>query len=102
MPLHNSEATKEKHMRMDETKFLYTLRREKVTQHIQEQQLKKWWLADAVGVHKTTLRRWLNGKIQRISGLHLRKLSIVLETPSYELIDLLPLATATRGQSQAA
>jgi DNA-binding Xre family transcriptional regulator len=83
-------------MKNNESKFLYVLKRETVSSQISTQNLKKWWLAEAVGVHKTTLRRWLNGEIQRINGSNLRKLSVVLETPSYELVDLSPL-TATLG-----
>lgn len=38
----------------------------KVKHVIDSQELKLWWCAERAGVHRTTLRRWINGKIARV------------------------------------
>ncbi len=38
----------------------------KITRAIDSQELKLWWCAERAGVHRTTLRRWINGKIARV------------------------------------
>ena len=43
----------------------WRLRPSALNQIIQKQDLKKYWLAEVAGVHKTTLRRWLNGSIEK-------------------------------------
>lgn len=42
------------------------LDRLKITRAIDSQDLKLWWCAERAGVHRTTLRRWINGKIARV------------------------------------
>ena len=58
----------------------FELRRDAINNLIREQELKKWWVAEEAGVHKTTLRRWLSGRIERVSGEHVIRLATVLTT----------------------
>ncbi len=58
----------------------YRLNVEKVQELITGQDLKKWWVAESVGIHKTTLRRWLSGRIDKVSWDRLDRLANVLST----------------------
>jgi hypothetical protein len=57
----------------------------KVISIIQNQELKRWWVAECAGVHKTTLRRWLNGKITLVQRAHLESLANVLNVSGEEI-----------------
>lgn len=61
------------------TPFL-ELNRQAVLDQLRSQGLKRWWVAEEAGIHKTTLRRWLSGRIRRVSADHVRCLARVLET----------------------
>jgi hypothetical protein len=63
----------------------WELDKTKVATLIREQALKRWWVAESAGVHKTTLRRWLNGKIHRIQRSHLDSLAGVLAVPCEQI-----------------
>jgi DNA-binding transcriptional regulator YiaG len=54
------------------------LKCEEVKSIIRDQQLKRWWVAEFTGVHKTTLRRWLSGRIDRVRQEHATALAQVL------------------------
>ncbi len=56
----------------------WKLDRTKITQLLHEQDLKRWWVAECTGVHKTTLRRWLSGRITRVQEPRLRSLATIL------------------------
>jgi hypothetical protein len=60
-----------------ESKF-YRLRAEEVLALIREQELKRYWVAEVAGVHKTTLRRWLNGRISKVHERNVTRLAEVL------------------------
>ena len=55
----------------------YKLDTVQITQLIQSQDLKKYWIAEATGVHQSTFRRWLSGKIGRVSEPKLFRLAQV-------------------------
>ena len=57
----------------------------RVRGRIRDLDLKQWWVAEEAGVHKTTLRRWLNGRITRVHHRHLDELARVLDTVPAEL-----------------
>jgi DNA-binding Xre family transcriptional regulator len=60
------------------------LNRTIVRQLISAQGLKHWWVAEITGVHKTTLRRWLSGTIDRVAFERIEKLAQTLgETPAH-------------------
>jgi hypothetical protein len=59
--------------------------RSRVLRLLNDQDLKRWWVAERVGVHKTTLRRWLSGKIARIHAERLQLLAGVLEVSQLEI-----------------
>ncbi len=59
---------------------LYQLKAERVRSLIETRELKKWWVAEITGVHKTTLRRWLSGRIDRVREDHVLRLAEVLAT----------------------
>lgn len=62
----------------------YKLKTDRIVELIKSQELKKYWVAEVAGVHKTTLRRWLKGQIQLVREPHLLSLAKVLTTePSY-------------------
>ena len=53
---------------------------------IRSQDLKLWWVAEYSGIHKTTLRRWLSGRIASAQMTRVEKLATVLNTPLHEII----------------
>lgn len=59
--------------------FYVTLDKERIEALMRAQQLKRWWVAEFSGVHKTTLRRWLSGKIEKVSRANARSLARLLE-----------------------
>ena len=50
-----------------------------------DKELKRWWVAEFSGVHKTTLRRWLSGNIHRLREGHITELARLLEVPVFSL-----------------
>ncbi len=58
---------------------------EKVRDRIRALDLKHYWVAEEAGVHKTTLRRWLNGRISRVRPEHVSRLAFVLSTEPHTL-----------------
>lgn len=66
-------------------KVFYRLDRPRVRAILREQSLKRWWVAESAGVHKTTLRRWLNGAIDKIESQRLESLAVVLEVRQEEI-----------------
>lgn len=65
---------------------LVLLHKDRVRELIRSNDLKKWWVAEYSGVHKTTLRRWLNGRIDRIQQRHVEQLAAVLEVDPLSLV----------------
>lgn len=65
---------------MTETHKHYQLKKQVVLQILQENSLKKWWVAEFSGVHKTTLRRWLQGRTKFIQNKNIENLAGVLGT----------------------
>lgn len=51
---------------------------EAVRKAIGEQCLKRWWVAEQAGIHRTTLRRWLSGNIQKVKPENVNHLARVL------------------------
>ena len=51
---------------------------EKVRTILRERGLKKYWVAEAAGVHKTTLRRWLSRKIGKVRRKNAERLASAL------------------------
>lgn len=54
---------------------------------ITEKELKRWWVAENTGVHKTTLRRWMSGRIRRVQHRHLSLLAHVLDVPDSDIAE---------------
>ncbi len=63
----------------------YKLKVEEIVRLIEAQDLKKYWVAEVAGVHKTTLRRWLKGSIQKVKEPHLHSLARVLTTEATQI-----------------
>ncbi len=59
--------------------ILYRLRRNEVRAQITREQLKMYWVAEILGIHKTTLRRWFSGRIAHVRGCHLEALAQLLK-----------------------
>lgn len=57
---------------------LYKVNPEVIRSVVREKDLKFYWVAEQAGIHKTTLRRWLSGKIQRAQQDSVRGLAEVL------------------------
>jgi len=58
---------------------------QKVRERIRALDLKHYWVAEEAGIHKTTLRRWLNGRIARVRPRHVERLAFVLSTEPSQL-----------------
>lgn len=63
------------------SKNYYQVKIEQLVQEIEKQQLKRWWLAEMAGIHKTTLRRWIQGKTRYIQQKKLHQVARVLSVP---------------------
>lgn len=63
------------------SKNYYQVKIEQLVQEIEKQQLKRWWLAEMAGIHKTTLRRWIQGKTRYIQEKKLHQVAQVLAVP---------------------
>jgi DNA-binding transcriptional regulator YdaS (Cro superfamily) len=68
----------------------YRINSARVTALIDGQDLKRWWIAETIGVHKTTLRRWITGKIDRVSEENVLALARVLSTTERDIAEPLP------------
>jgi hypothetical protein len=64
------------------------LKIERIQESIANKDLKFWWVAERAGVHRTTLRRWLSGKIIRVKKEHAGRLAETLGTDVVELLDV--------------
>lgn len=53
--------------------------RDQIVLMLEQSRLKHYWVADAIGVHKTTLRRWLNGTVKRVEACKLARLVMLLQ-----------------------
>ncbi len=67
------------------TSFLF-LNLERVEASIAEQSLKRYWVAEQAGIHKTTLRRWLKGRIQRVRKENAEALAQVLNSEVTQIV----------------
>lgn len=69
----------------------YRLNRPEIESILRREELKRWWVAEFSGVHVTTFRRWMNGKIRCVSEGNVNQLSRVLNAPkcviSYPVCD---------------
>ena len=77
---------------MSQSNKLMKLQAGAVREAIRRQDLKRYWVAEQAGIHKTTLRRWLSGDIAMVRATNVSRLANVLET------DLAAL-TAREGQA---
>lgn len=59
----------------------YRINSEEVIKEIQKQSLKREWVAGEAGVHVTTLRRWLKGRIDKVKEENIMQLAKVLSLP---------------------
>lgn len=71
----------------------YQLKRDEVIRLLGKHELKKWWVAEMSGVHKTTLRRWLQGKTRHIRYNHAEKLARTLQANLSEITELRAVKT---------
>lgn len=53
---------------------------------IRECQLKRWWIAEQIGVDRKTITRWLTGQTRRIHADNLDRLASLLECLPEELV----------------
>lgn len=63
----------------------FELRSEVVRAILLREDMRQWWVAERVGVHKTTLRRWLSGEIGAVHQENLARLADVLCTSLSEI-----------------
>ena len=64
----------------------YQLNAARVLGAIEAQDLKHYWVAEQAGVHKTTLRRWLKGRIEKVSTKRITRLAEVLQRDWRQLV----------------
>jgi hypothetical protein len=62
------------------------LKVDEVKRILQEQSLKRWWVAEFSGVHKTTLRRWLKRQIHHVSTHRAAALAKVLGVELQQIV----------------
>ncbi len=65
---------------------LLTLDRNRLLDRLLAQDLKRWWVAENAGIHKSTLRRWLSGDIRRVRAEHLGRVARILEIAPDSLV----------------
>ncbi len=71
---------------------------------MKELDLKRWWVAEEIGVDRKTVSRWLTGQTKKIRKDNLAKLATILECPESSLILLNTLdcfATANEQKEAA-
>ena len=61
------------------------LRVDEIERLIRVLELKRWWLAESIGIHKTTLRRWLAGRILKVRSFRAAALARMLEVTLNEI-----------------
>jgi len=61
------------------------LDRKKIKNILMTQDLKRWWVAEYAGIHKTTLRRWLNGSIDRVRKDRVSSLALLLNVEPHQI-----------------
>ena len=66
---------------------LIPLNRETLLRQLVDQSLKRWWVAEFAGIHKTTLRRWISGDIRRVRADHLARVADLLGIPQEALVE---------------
>lgn len=70
---------------------------------IKELELKKWWLAEEIGVDRKTVGRWLTGQTKKIKKDNLDRLAEILECNTEHLIqDEGTLVATSNEQKEAA
>lgn len=74
----------------------YRLKLEFIRPFISQEDFKRWWLAESVGIHKSTLRRWLSGEIQIVRGDHVSKLANAISVPLERIADPVWLTRTSR------
>jgi len=75
-----------------ESGSLCQLRTEVVKASIRSKDLKLWWVAEFSGMHKTTLRRWLSGRVALVTTLRAKRLATILDMP----LSMIAVPTARR------
>lgn len=65
---------------------LIPLDRERLKSHIRDNGYRQWWVSESGGIHKSTLRRWLNGKIVRVRKERLERIAALVEIPVEALV----------------
>jgi hypothetical protein len=50
----------------------------RIKEELFRQELKKWWVAESIGIHTTTLRKWLSGQIVSVKENHAKSLASIL------------------------
>lgn len=83
----------------------YQINPQAVSHVLVQQKLKKWWVAEFSGVHRTTFQRWLSGKTRFVLRKNAENLAKILQVPLNDIarpicrksfrfskIDLLPKA----------
>ncbi len=68
------------------TESNFKLNVDRTAQLIAAHGLKKYWVAEQIGIHKTTLHRWFSGQIHFIRKRNLDRLAGVLLTNASDLI----------------
>jgi lambda repressor-like predicted transcriptional regulator len=63
------------------------IKSDEIRARIHMQSLKMWWVAEAAGIHKTTLRRWLSRQILGVSPARVERLAAVLGAPLHEIVE---------------
>ena len=69
---------------------------------VRELALKRWWVAEQMGVDRKTVGRWLNGRVKRIRRSNLERMAEVLECSPEELTISSEAIASVADQERAA
>jgi transcriptional regulator with XRE-family HTH domain len=64
-----------------------------VTDRIEQLQLRRWWVAEQLGISRRTLQRWLNGSTVSVSDEAIRQLAALLDCAPSEITKGVGLAS---------
>jgi len=85
---------------MSESNQYYQIKKQVVVEMIAKNSLKKWWVAEFSGVHKTTLRRWLKGRTRFVQNRNVKNLAALLGTSIDQIAEPIKIQRSRGCKSQ--
>ena len=75
-----------------------------ITEQLNQQGLKQWWVAEQIGIDRATLSRWLNGRVKWAKQENIKAIAEILQCKPNDLVicDEINLETSKQDQKHAA